>query len=656
MSKDALVARKNAREHQLRQVYATVEGYVPTYEDALNTLEKHLQLNMTPDAVGQWFDLYVRVVDLSVEIRRGEIRHRTERKFLYKSRTKTCRATATTNGLGIDDGNALINELDSIYKQLKKRKPMQLDTLESQLDILDRDTLGPLDKRISEVKRRLEGLQSAYYTSCSLIVHGDIHVELIIRQDSTVLLQKKRRCDDITTCSCPVDAAPWVNFMINPSTIPAKPTVQPKAVTVVPDVNLNDLKKSYGVDVEERERNLESFQNEVDYGVVIADETSSHCDAQLFPPSKRARRPPPEVSPIYDPPDNMNLSCPKTNAGIKQEHGDLIQVILATGITPTPSAGGAHCSVQYGDIVSWGSIPRKSRIQKVLDAVATTSMCIHTWTMHDMDVSVDEMTTFVDAITADSSALQPLAALNARSINFDPSKWAMPLHALTMLPALQHVDLSYNTLSGHGPAIEALLTQCTKLTSINLEQCGLRTVQNHVLAGLAACATAGQLKRLSLADNAFKRAFLVKLFQTLQGLELHMLNLRFVMEETDAYAPSEVDAMFEFDQLRVRHLHLDFSMLITDTSFLAALAKAVGHSSCGMETLEMPSWSNPLTEPWREVMNQVAAYGRIRRLNVRGLSCTPLSVWEDVLRSGVKQCVALEWTVSHVMAEVGRRR
>ncbi|RHY30399.1 hypothetical protein DYB32_004350 [Aphanomyces invadans] len=372
-------------------------------------------------------------------------------------------------GLGIDDGNALINELDSIYKQLKKRKPMQLDTLESQLDILDRDTLGPLDKRISEVKRRLEGLQSAYYTSCSLIVHGDIHVELIIRQDSTVLLQKKRRCDDITTCSCPVDAAPWVNFMINPSTIPAKPTVQPKAVTVVPDVNLNDLKKSYGVDVEERERNLESFQNEVDYGVVIADETSSHCDAQLFPPSKRARRPPPKVSPIYDPPDNMNLSCPKTNAGIKQEHGDLVQVILATSITPTPSAGGAHCSVQYGDIVSWGSIPRKSRIEKVLDAVATTSMCIHTWTMHDMDVSVDEMMTFADAITADSSALQPLAALNARSINFDPSKWAMPL--------------------------------------------------NHVLAGLAACATAGQLKRLSLADNAFKRAFLVKLFQTLQVLQ-----------------------------------------------------------------------------------------------------------------------------------------
>ncbi|ETV78884.1 hypothetical protein H257_07691 [Aphanomyces astaci] len=289
-SKEALVARKNDREAQLRLVYATVEAYVPTYEKALDTLQKHLQHNMTADALGQWFDLYVRVVDLAVEIRRGEVRHCTERTFKYKSRTKTCRASATTNGLGIDDGNALIIELDSIYRHLKKRKPMHLDTLESQLDILDRDTVGPLDKRLSECKKQMEGLHSAYYSSASLIVHGDVHVELIVRHDdSIILLRKQRSCVEYATCSCPMDAAPWDSFAINVTAAPP-PAANPATnlgPPTVSNVSLNDLKKSYGVDVDERERSLEAFQNEVE---------QQHTSTGL-PPSKR-----PRVSPLPPPP------------------------------------------------------------------------------------------------------------------------------------------------------------------------------------------------------------------------------------------------------------------------------------------------------------------------------------------------------------------
>ncbi|RQM10078.1 hypothetical protein B5M09_002238 [Aphanomyces astaci] len=183
----------NDREAQLRLVYATVEAYVPTYEKALDTLQKHLQHNMTADALGQWYC----------------------RDPLRSPLLIPC------TGLGIDDGNALIIELDSIYRHLKKRKPMHLDTLESQLDILDRDTVGPLDKRLSECKKQMEGLHSAYYSSASLIVHGDVHVELIVRHDdSIILLQKQRSCVEYATCSCPMDAAPWDSFAINVTAAP----------------------------------------------------------------------------------------------------------------------------------------------------------------------------------------------------------------------------------------------------------------------------------------------------------------------------------------------------------------------------------------------------------------------------------------------------
>jgi hypothetical protein len=96
--KDDLTTRKAAKEEHLSLVLTTLEKVVPEYERAVKTLEKHMRNNMTPEAVVQWFRLYLRVVDLAVEIRRGEIRHRSDKDFPYKSQTKTCHANAKTNG------------------------------------------------------------------------------------------------------------------------------------------------------------------------------------------------------------------------------------------------------------------------------------------------------------------------------------------------------------------------------------------------------------------------------------------------------------------------------------------------------------------------------------------------------------------------------
>ncbi|RLO11518.1 hypothetical protein DYB28_010493 [Aphanomyces astaci] len=247
-------------------------------------------------------------------------------------------------GLGIDDGNALIIELDSIYRHLKKRKPMHLDTLESQLDILDRDTVGPLDKRLSECKKQMEGLHSAYYSSASLIVHGDVHVELIVRLDDTIiLLQKQRTCVEYATCS-------------------------------VSNVSLNDLKKSYGVDVDERERSLEAFQNEVE---------QQHTSTEVL-----------------------------------QSIRDSIQ----------HDADSSSCHVQYGGIRGgWGDVHPRDRIDKVIRAAATSAWSIRHWTMHDMDVGSEELTAFASAIQNSSALKSSLQTLHLRSVNVDPAMWALPL-------------------------------------------------------------------------------------------------------------------------------------------------------------------------------------------------------------------------------------
>ncbi|KAF0686309.1 Aste57867_21915 [Aphanomyces stellatus] len=604
-SKEELVARKNDREEQLRLVYSTIEAFVPKYENAMKTLEKHLQNNMTADAVGQWFDLYLRVVDLAVEIRRGEIRHRTARKFKYRARTNTVHANATTTGLGIDDGNALINELDKIYRQLKKRKPMHLDMIESQLDIFDRDTIGPLDKRIMECKRRMESSSSAYYTTCSVTVHGDLHVELIVRQGNTILVQKQRRCVDIPSCTCDADAEPWVDFCIQET----KTTPMPKPaqiVATVPDVNLNELKKSFGVDVEERERNLEAFQNEVHGDVTVtADE----------PVSKRRC---------------VSLTIPN---GVIQDDTAVLDAILSS-VKPAPTG---VCNVHYGSL-QWGETPEYDRMDKV--AAALVAHRVETWTMQDMAPTAVEMTSFA-AILTEKGCLRQLMHLNLRGLNVKPATWTLPLHAIATLPSLVHLDLSYNTLAMHGPAIESILTKCLKLTTVNLEQCRLRNAETNLLGGLKACAK--QLQRLSLADNAFSRPFLKEFVQL--DLELDTLNLRYLVVEETEHTTSNDETAMEMAPLRARHLHLDFSSLVEDASLLGSLAAALSSPTCRLRSLDMSSFSSPPEPHLSELLMQISKYGQLQRLSLRGIASIHMSLWSDLLQKGLPRCVVLEWTL-----------
>ncbi|KAG9399475.1 hypothetical protein AC1031_011874 [Aphanomyces cochlioides] len=614
--KDDLITRKNDREEQLRQVYATIEAYVPTYEVAIETLERHLQSNMTPDGAGQWFDLYVRVVDLAVEIRRGEIRHQTQRKFKYRSRTKTCHANATTNGLGIDDGNALINKLDKLYRQLKKRKPMQLDTLESQLDILDRDTIGPLDKRISECKKRMENSKSVYYTACSLTVHGDLHVELIVRQGNSIVVQKRRRCESLESCTCPIDAEPWKNFQIKPPAKAPQSIQMPKEATNVPDVNLNDLKKSFGIDVEERERNLEAFQKELQ-GVVI-DETE-----ESEPHAKRVR---------------VSAS---NELKIDEAQTALLRAIAST----FKRTANGMCQLLY-NILPWGDTPSYEKMDVTTRAIDLMSLRVETWTMHDLAMSPVEMTTFASVLT-EKECLRRLANLNLRGIRVKPTAWTLPLNAFATLPALQHLDLSYNTLESHGPALEAIFKKCLSLKTINLEQCRLKDAETNLLKGLAENFGQSQLKRISLADNSLSRAFLVKFFRLVADADLDTINLRYV---TTTALHEEEEGNYDFEKLPVRHLHLDYSCLANDNTFVLSLAKSISNS-CELLSVDMSSQSNPHESGLSELMNKLAAYGELRRLSMRGVTSMNSIVWDTLIQKGLRKCVTLECTTLETTAE-----
>jgi hypothetical protein len=140
---------------------------------------------------------------------------------------RVVRLTTSNIGLGIDDANALINELDKMYRKLKKRKPMHLDAIESQIDILDCDTVGRLDKKLMECKKSMESVvQSRHYASVEITVHGDLHVELVIVGcDGHRIGPLRRACMSIETCICPVNDAPWENFTIDENELAEKRSI-----------------------------------------------------------------------------------------------------------------------------------------------------------------------------------------------------------------------------------------------------------------------------------------------------------------------------------------------------------------------------------------------------------------------------------------------
>jgi hypothetical protein len=114
-----------SRKRLLRQLDAAlteIERLKGHYQRAIEQLERSVRQNLSPSGCAQWFELvrghfgsllrlrslspmltlcswqYLRVVDLGVEIRRGEIRHRSARQIQFSCMHTTGIKGATHSG------------------------------------------------------------------------------------------------------------------------------------------------------------------------------------------------------------------------------------------------------------------------------------------------------------------------------------------------------------------------------------------------------------------------------------------------------------------------------------------------------------------------------------------------------------------------------
>ncbi|KAG7394701.1 hypothetical protein PHYBOEH_004796 [Phytophthora boehmeriae] len=239
---------------QLEASFVEIERLKPVYCYAIDQLETHAVPNLSAQSAGKWFELYLRVEDLGVQIRRGEIRHRTQQKFTYPCRHNTGTKGAVHSGLSIDDANAIYQLMET--RELAKES--RLTKWFMRIDGLDRDDVGQLDKRLSSCLDHFLGLRSAYYGR--LEKSGkDPHEELFVlgetgadsAQKIQVLVKTSRQCSGPKRCTCKDDAEPWNDFSLKPG----DPHTQPRSLNGVDsssepaqkkDVGVLDIKRQFG--------------------------------------------------------------------------------------------------------------------------------------------------------------------------------------------------------------------------------------------------------------------------------------------------------------------------------------------------------------------------------------------------------------------------
>ncbi|KAG6618948.1 uncharacterized protein IUM83_01345 [Phytophthora cinnamomi] len=133
----------------LKAAFAEIERLKAVYSDAIDKLETAALPNLSPQSAARWFEMYLRVVDLGVQIRRGEIRHRTAHRFTHPCMHKTGTKGAVHSGLSIDDCNSILQ----LMTERSLVKEGRVDRWCNRIDELDRDKVGDLDKKLSRCLR-----------------------------------------------------------------------------------------------------------------------------------------------------------------------------------------------------------------------------------------------------------------------------------------------------------------------------------------------------------------------------------------------------------------------------------------------------------------------------------------------------------------------
>ncbi|KAE9004122.1 hypothetical protein PF005_g6277 [Phytophthora fragariae] len=231
----------------LKAAFVEIDRLTDVYRNAINKLETYALPNLSPQSAAKWFELYLRVVDLGVQIRRGEIRHRTAQSFTYPCMHKTGTRGAVHSGLSIDDCNSIL--LLMTDRDLVKEG--RVSRWCNRIDGVDRDNVGELDKKLSSCLRTFIDRRSKFYDRLE-VNGGDPHQKLLVLGGpgaaAPILLKVTRTCFGPKKCSCGEDAKPWENFCLEAG----GPDTQSHLATRVTesaqtdDMGIMDIKRQMG--------------------------------------------------------------------------------------------------------------------------------------------------------------------------------------------------------------------------------------------------------------------------------------------------------------------------------------------------------------------------------------------------------------------------
>ncbi|CAI5737130.1 unnamed protein product [Peronospora destructor] len=444
----------------LKATIAECERLKVIYCHAIDQLETYTLPNLSPQSAAQWFEMYLRVIDLGVQIRRGEIRHRTTQRFTYPCMHKTGIKGAMHSGLSIDDGNA-------IYKLMDDRKLVKESRLDSwfiKIDGLDRDDIGPLDKRLTGCLENFRRRNSVFYER--LEVSGeDPHEKLLVLGEpgASVVVKATRTCFEPTNCHCKEDAQPWEGFSLTSGDLHTQNLASAGSDTSAEGVQVNemgimDIKRQMGFEQLLRE------ERQYDAAALARDAAELTRDRRTDGQSGAASvelRAPPSARSIYQ----------KRCVEIGSKPKPLIEAALAVkkgANIINLSDIGFHSADDLLDLVDIFALCGLPPVKEVnfsngfFNATAFQVLC-HLLRLPVLRQTVERLSFRSIAVPqpADIAVLMRLLTSDGSSIG-----------SLPALDSLKALDLSFNTLWGEGAAcLQSLLASLKGLKKLSLESC-----------------------------------------------------------------------------------------------------------------------------------------------------------------------------------------
>ncbi|KAG1693629.1 hypothetical protein DVH05_023032 [Phytophthora capsici] len=407
--------------------------------------------------------MYFRVIDLGLQIRRGEIRHRTMQRFKYPCMHTTGTKGAVHSGLSIDDGNAIFR----IMKERELVKEGRLDAWFMKMDTLDTDDIGSLDTRAKRCLEDFQALKSVFYDRLDL-TGEDPHVEMLVLGGpgiaAPILAKATRACYSPTKCSCMEDAKPWEDFSLKSGSSKAQKELPKREYDGAgsaedDDVGIIDIKRQCGKIEPSREDDDED------------NATLARDAAELVHRRKVRREMNAIIVGVQAPPSAQNIyekKCNENGTSPKQHILEVLKVEQGSHSLNLSSIG-FHSADDLQDVVDIFSTPGLPPV-KNLDLSngffesAAFRVLLQLLRVPGLRHSIEQLSLRGLAVPKHGDFARIVGVLTG-----DNSSSVGNLSALSNLRTL---DLSFNTLRyDEMVQLPALLTSLPRLEILSLESC-----------------------------------------------------------------------------------------------------------------------------------------------------------------------------------------